>query len=174
MNTWGEKKDMELVELGKVVKIHGYLGQMKIATKYDKGFDIKRIKKLFDNEEKEFSVLKIFQTKEGVVVALDGIDLQKAKTYIGKMFYADREIMDGKILIEDLKGSLVYFEDETLLGKITAVEDYGAAEVFFVKCQNQKELMFPNVKDIILSFDYKEKKVIINKRRLKEVSDYED
>ena len=37
---------MELVSLGKVVKLHGYLGQMKINTKYDKDFSIKNITKI--------------------------------------------------------------------------------------------------------------------------------
>lgn len=165
---------MEVVELGKVVRLHGYLGQMKVATKYDKDFNIKTIKKIIDENDNVFSVTKIFQTKDGVVVALDNVDLEKAKTFIGKMLFVERDIIADKILIEDLKGSEVYLEDETKIGKITAVEDYGTAEVFFVKCENKKELMFPNVKDIILSFDYKLKKLIIKKSRLKEVSDYED
>ena len=109
-----------------------------------------------------------------MVVALDGIDLEKSKTYIGKMLFVDREIMKGKILIEDLKGSIVELDDGEILGKIKAVEDYGAAEVFFVKSDNGKEIMFPNVKDLIKEFDYKNKKMIVIKSKLKEVCDYED
>ena len=166
---------MEKIELGKVVRLHGYLGQMKVATKYDKDFNIKSIKKIIDENDNIFNVTKIFQTKEGVVVALDGVDLEKSKTYIGKMFYVERDILKDKILIEDLKGSTVFLDDEkTILGKITAVEDYGAAEVFFVKNENNKEIMFPNVKDLIKEFDYNNKKLFVIKTKLKEVCDYED
>ena len=60
------------------------------------------------------------------------------------------------------------------LGKITDVQDYGAAEVISVLTVNGKELMFPNVKGVIVSFDYKEKKLVLNKTKFKEVADYED
>ena len=123
---------MDKIELGKVVRLHGYLGQMKVATKYDKDFNIKSIKQIIDENDNVFNVTKIFQTKDGVVVALEEIDLEKSKTYVGKMFFVDREIMKNKILIEDLKGSLVEVDDGVVLGEIVDVEDYGAAEVFFL------------------------------------------
>lgn len=165
---------MNIVEFGKVVRLHGYLGQMKIATKYDKDFNIKTIKSLVDEAGHVFDVSKIFQIRDGVVVALDGVDLEKAKMYIGKMFYLEREVMGDKILIEDLKGSTVYLDDETKIGKITAVEDYGTAEVFFVKTEKNKEIMFPNVKGLIQEFDYKNKKLVVIKSKLNEVCDYEN
>lgn len=165
---------MDKIELGKVVRLHGYLGQMKVATKYDKDFNIKTIKQIIDENDNVFDVSKIFQTKDGVVVGLVGIDLEKSKSYIGKMLYVDRQLMKDKILIEDLKGSVVYLENDKMIGTITAVEDYGAAEVFFVKMQNKKEIMFPNVKGLIKEFDYKNKKVIVIKSKLDEVCDYEN
>ncbi len=165
---------MEKIELGKVVKLHGYLGGMKIATRYDKDFNIKSIKQIIDGDDHVFDVTKIFQTKDGVVVLLDGVGLERAKTFIGKMLFANREIVQGKILIEDLKGSTVFLDDETEIGKITAVEDYGAAEVFFVKTKTKKEIMFPNVKNLIKTFDPKNKKLIVIKSKLNEVCDYED
>ena len=165
---------MEKIELGKVVRLHGYLGQMKVTTKYDKDFNIKDIKKIIDDKDNEFAVMKIFQTKDGVVIALDGVDLEKSKSYIGKMLYVERSVMKGKILIEDLKGSEVFCDDDSHLGKIVAVEDYGAAEVFFVKTINGKEIMFPNVKGLIKEFNHNNKKMVVIKSKLKEVCDYED
>ena len=71
-------------------------------------------------------------------------------------------------------GMCVFFEDETLIGNVQDVQDYGAAEVFFVKTHKGTEIMFPNVKDVIVSFDYKAKKLVLKKDRFKEVCDYED
>lgn len=165
---------MEKVELGKVVRLHGFMGQMKIATKYDKDFNIKNIDVIIDENDNEYLVTKIFQTKDGVVAMLSGIDGEKAKTFIGKMLYIKRELLGDKILIEDLKGSEIILDDGAVLGKITAVEDYGTAEVFFVKRLNGKEIMFPNVKGVISNFDRKNKKLFVIKSKLKEVCDYED
>ncbi len=164
---------MEKIELGKVVKLHGYLGGMKVATKYDKDFNIKSIKQIIDSNDNVFNVSKIFQTKDGLVVLLDGIDLEKAKTYVGKMFYVCRDVVGEKILIEDLKGSTLVFENGETLGTILDVQDYGSAEVFFVKKLNGKEIMFPNVKGVLGDFDLKNKKLTVIKTKLSEVCDYE-
>ena len=165
---------MELIEIGKAVKLHGFLGQMKINAKFDKDFNIKKIDKMYDEKGNEFDVVRIFPTKDAIVVSLNGVDLEKAKSYINKSFYINRDLVAGKILIEDLKGSICYFEDESVIGKITDVQDYGTAEVFYVKTQQGKEIMFPNVKGVIVSFDYKAQKLVLNKEKFKEVCDYED
>ena len=165
---------MEKICLGKVVKLHGYLGQMKVQTEYDKDFDANKIKEIANEKDETFKVSRIFKNTDGVVVKLEGVELEQAKTYIGKMLYIDRSVMGDKILFEDLKGSTVLFEDETELGKITDVQDYGSAEVITCMMKNGREIMFPNVKDLIVTFDYKQKKMVINLKRLKEVSDYEN
>lgn len=162
---------MERVCLGKVVKLHGFMGQMKIRTQYDDDFKIKDIKKLYDEQENEFLVTKIFQTKDGVVVALEGVGLEQANAYIGSNFYIDRELIGDKILIEDLKNSKVILDNGEEIGVILDVNDYGSAEVFSVKKSNGKEIMFPNVKGLISKFELKDKILILNLDRFKEVSD---
>ena len=165
---------MELIEIGKAVKLHGFIGQMKINAKFDKDFNLKKIDKMYDEKGNEFKVSRLFQTKDAIVVLLEGVDLEKAKTYINKAFFIDRELVAGKILIEDLKGSVVSFENGDELGRVEDVQDYGSAEVFFVKSKANKQLMFPNVKGVIVSFDYKTKQLVLNKDKFKEVCDYED
>lgn len=165
---------MEKVVLGKVVKLHGYLGQMKVNCLFDKDFDINKITEVANEGGEIFKVSRIFKNTDGVVVKLDGVELEQARTYVGKLLYIDRNLLAGKILFEDLKGSAVFFEDDTVLGNVVDVQDYGTAEVLTINLTNGKELMFPNVKDIIVKFDYKDKKLVIKKERLKEVSDYED
>ena len=165
---------MELIEIGKAVKLHGFIGQMKINAKFDRDFNLKKIDKMYDEKGNEFKVSRLFQTKDAIVVLLEGVDLEKAKTYINKAFFIDRELVAGKILIEDLKCSVVSFENGDELGRVEDVQDYGSAEVFFVKSKTNKQLMFPNVKGVIVSFDYKTKQLVLNKDKFKEVCDYED
>ena len=161
---------MDKICFGKVVRLHGYLGQMKLNAKYDADFDILSIKIMYDENDREFVVKKIFKVKDGVVVMLDGFDLENAKSMINKSFFIERSLVDGKILIEDLKNSSVYFEDGVLIGKITDIQDYGAAEVFYLVKDDGKEVLFPNVKDLIISFDYRAKKLVLNKKRFLEVA----
>lgn len=165
---------MEVVELGKVVKLHGYLGLMKVNTKFDKGFDIKKITKIYDETNVEYAVTRIFSNTDAVVVELEGVDLEKAKTYIGRMLYIDRSVVGGKILFEDLKNSIVFFENEKELGTIVDVQDFGAAEVISLKTITGKEIMFPNADGVIVSFDYKTKKLILSEEKFRQVCDYED
>lgn len=165
---------METIALGKLVKLHGFRGELKMNAKYDDDLDIKKIDKMYDENGNEFVIKRLLKNSDGFYVGFDGVDLEKAKTMINKLMFIDRELVKGKILIEDLKGSFVFLEDETNLGLIQDVQDYGAAEVFFVQGTNGKEFMFPNVNGVIVSFDYKEKKLVVNKEKFKEVCDYEN
>lgn len=165
---------METVKLGKVVKLHGYMGLMKITTSYNKEFDLKKLDKMFDEKGNEYKVYRVFTNPGAIVVGLEGVGLEQAKAYIGSWFSVSRELFDNKILFEDLKQSMVVFENEKEIGTIVDVQDYGAAEVITIKLKNGKELMFPNVNGVIVSFDYKTKKLTLSKEKFKEVSDYED
>ena len=165
---------MDRICLGKAVKLHGFRGGMKMQAKYDDDFDTKKVKSMFDENGNEYIVSRLSKNTDGFYVDFENVDLEKAKTLINKMLYIDRVFVGDKILIEDLKGSDVYFENDSLIGKIQDVQDYGAAEVFFVKTQKGTEIMFPNVKGVIISFDYKIKKLIINREKFMEVCDYEN
>lgn len=163
---------MELVKLGKSVKLHGYLGQFKIVSKFDGDFDINLIDCIFDANENEYKVNRIFKTNDGIVVALQGVELEKAKSFLGKDFYIKRDVTGNKILFEDLKDSDVYVEGK-LLGKIFDIQDFGSAEVVYVKTE-KGELMFPCVSGIIDKFSREEKRLDLNSKKFKEVCDYED
>lgn len=162
------------IKLGKIVKLHGIVGEVKIATAFDKDFDIKKIESLFDENGNEFKVKRIMKSNDGIFAGFENVDLETAQKMIGKYVFVNRSLFSGKILIEDLKESDVVFDDGKNIGKIFDIQDYGSAEVFFVKLLSGRELLFPNVKDLIVSFDYEAKKLVVNKTKLKEVSDYED
>lgn len=164
---------MKKVLLGKIVKLHGIKGEMKVSTSFDKDFDVKNIKVVFDENENEYAVNRVFKVTDGVVFGLENVDLSKAQSFVGKSLYIDRAVVGEKILFEDLKGSEVFVSNK-LVGKVVDVQDYGSAEVVYVKKSDGSELIFPCVKGIIESFDEENKKLCLNKTKLKEVSDYED
>lgn len=165
---------MEKICLGKFVKLHGFRGELKINAKYDDDLDIAKIKIMYLENDEELVIKRLLKNTDGFYVGFENVDLEKAKTLINKNVFIDRELVKDKILIEDLKGSNLFYEDGTNLGQIQDVQDYGAAEVFFVLDKNGREFMFPNVKGVIVSFDYKTKKLVINKEKFMEVCDYEN
>ena len=164
---------MELVKLGKVVRLHGIVGEMKIATKLDDDFDLKRLDYLYDEDGQQFAVKRAFRHDGGLVVGLEGVDIGRAKSYVSKSFYMSRDLVAGKLLVEDVKGSDVYV-GENKIGRVTDIQDFGAAEVIYVHRENGKELLLPNVEGLILSFDLATKTVRLDEKKVKEVSDYED
>lgn len=164
---------VELVKLGKVVRLHGIKGEFKIATTIDKDFDEKSVKVIFDAENNRYEVKGIFRHDGGLVVSATGFDIERARSLIGKEFFIERSLVSGKILIEDIKGSAV-FAGETKIGIVTDVEDFGSAEIFYIKRDDGSELLVPNARGIIESFDYKSKLLKLNKKVLSEVSEYED
>ena len=115
---------MERICLGKAVKLHGFRGGLKMNAKYDEDFDTKKVKSMFDEEGNEYIISRLSKNTDGFYVDFENVDLEKANKLINKMFYIDREIVAGKILIEDLKESSVYFEGDVLIGKIQDVQDY--------------------------------------------------
>ena len=101
---------MEKIELGKVVRLHGYLGQMKVATKYDKDFNIKSIKQIIDEIatkeamkteqkilEQPASAYKIMKSVEEMAEVYPGKIPLKEKREIDKMTTALSEIIPGNI-----------------------------------------------------------------------------
>ncbi len=165
---------MEKICLGKAVKLHGYMGEIKITTQFDDDFDVSSINEIFDDKENLYKVKRIFKTTDGIVVALNDVGLEQAKSFINRWFYIDRTLVKGKILIEDIKRSEVFFETGEQLGKVIDVQSFGAAEVIFVLTDEGKELMFPNVDGVIKSFDFASLKLVIDKKKLAEISDYDD
>ena len=90
---------MEKICLGKVVKLHGFRGGLKMNAKYDDDLDIKKITSMFDKEGNEYPISKLSKNTDGFYVDFSNVDLEKANTLINKEFYIDRTLVEGKILI---------------------------------------------------------------------------
>lgn len=162
---------MEIILFGKVVKLHGYKGQVKVNAKFDSDFNLSDVKNVYLDDGSEFEVEKISKLNDGVLLTLASGTLELATSLVGKNIYIDRKLVQNKILIEDLKNSFVYFEDGQIVGKIVDIQDYGAAEVFELEKVNGKKVLFPNVKGLMIRFDYREKKLVVSKKRFGEVAD---
>jgi 16S rRNA processing protein RimM len=151
----------DLLQVGAITQTHGINGEVKVFPTTD---DVKRFKKLKDvildtGKEKitlEIEGVKFF--KNLVILKFKGFDnINDIEKYKGKSLYVTREnavkLRRDEYFIADLIGLKVYDEDDNYLGELTNVIETGANDVYEVKFEDGREVLFPAIKQCILNVD---------------------
>jgi 16S rRNA processing protein RimM len=151
----------DLLQVGAITQTHGIHGEVKVFPTTD---DVKRFKKLKDvildtGKEKitlEIEGVKFF--KNLVILKFKGFDnINDIEKYKGKSLYVTREnavkLRRDEYFIADLIGLKVYDEDDNYLGELTNVIETGANDVYEVKFEDGREVLFPAIKQCILNVD---------------------
>ena len=168
----------DTILVGKIVKAQGIKGEVKVKpiTK-----SISRFKKLnyvlIDNNKYSISGARI--GVDGFVYLMfvevstrnDAEMLKDKELYIHK---EDRVTLEkDEYFIDDLMHSSLFDENNNELGEIINIENYGSADIITVACGFGDSFSFPLLKDLIISFDENEKKVVIDKNKLEEIKVWE-
>lgn len=80
---------------------------------------------------------------------------------------------DDTYYIDDLIGCVAYTNEGRAIGELTEVIKTGANDVFQLKTTSG-DLLVPAIKKVVLTVDTKEKRITLDGKVLKEVSDFED
>ncbi len=149
----------QFLEIGKIVATQGIRGEVRAQYYSDTpevlcDFDVL----YFDRGKTEIHVARAFPHKNVVIMKIEGIDtIEQAQPYIGKMLYMDRddaELPEGLYFIQDIIGLTVKDVDTgEIYGKITDVYQNGASDVYSIKKEDGRELMFPCVDEIVIKTD---------------------
>ena len=136
-------------------------------------FYLKRFKKLKEvildtGKEKvtlEIEGVKFF--KQFVILKFKGFDnINDIERYKGKNLYVTREnavkLKRDEYFIADLIGLEVYDEDDQHLGMLTNVIETGANDVYEVKFEDGREVLFPAIKQCILDVDMENRKMKVH------------
>jgi ribosomal 30S subunit maturation factor RimM len=75
--------------------------------------------------------------------------------------------------VEDLLGCTVVLDDQTVVGKVVDIEQYGSADVYTTK-NGKVVTSFPFLKDMIVSVDVVDKQIVLKKQRFDEVMVVQD
>ncbi len=67
----------------------------------------------------------------------------------------------------------VVIEGDTV-GKLVDIAQSGSADVYTVKGKDGKSVVFPALKDAIISVDIENRKMTLDKKRFEEIALYED
>lgn len=164
------------ITVGEVARPHGVGGALKVNPLTD---DVRRFEKLKSVfvDGKEYAVLHASVSQSGVFLTLEGVgDRNAAEAFRGKTLQVRREnacVAQGRILIVDVLGCSVYFEDGEKAGEIVDVLSHGAADVWVMK-KDKKQILFPALERLFVSEDYENKKIVVSRKAFDEVAVYED
>jgi 16S rRNA processing protein RimM len=105
-------------------------------------------------------------------------DRTAAEKLNGRELFVSREdavkLPPGAHFIADIVGCAVEDGEGHFLGRVSDVLQSGAADVYMLSGGPGGEVMFPALKSVILSTDTAGKKIMVDSKRFREVSVFED
>lgn len=160
----------ERLQVGVISSTHGVRGEVKVFPTTDDMTRFKKLKEVILVTEKSEKVLKITSVKffkQFAILKFEGIDsLNDVEVYKGAELYVDRKhavkLEKDEYFIADLIDLVVVDEEENEIGVLVDVMKTGANDVYIVKNEEGKELLFPAIKECILNVDFKQKKITVH------------
>lgn len=160
----------ERLQVGVISSTHGVRGEVKVFPTTDDVNRFKKLKEVILVTEKTEKVLKITSVKffkQFAILKFEGIDsLNDVEAYKGGQLYVTRKnavkLSKDEYFIADLIDLRVVDEEEREIGILTDVMKTGANDVYIVKNEEGKELLFPAIKECILDIDFKKKKMKVH------------
>lgn len=147
------------LEIAKITATQGIRGEVRCQYYCDGPEVLCGFKTLYiDKGKKPIKVLRAFPHKNVVVMKIEGIEsIEDAEPLIGKMLYINRddaELPPDTYFIQDIIGLEVRDVDTgEIYGKISEVYQNGASDVYSIRKEDGKELMFPCIDEVVKSID---------------------
>ena len=167
----------ETLKIGLIVKPQGIRGEVKVQPLTD---DINRFKNLKEVliDGKNYRVISSIIGGNVVFLAFSGVsDRNQAELLRSKYLCVTREnalpLEKGRYFIADSIGCSIITDDGCTVGEVTDVFS-SRTDVFTVKCVDGQIMRFPFLLDTVKKVDIESKIITVNKKRLGEISCYED
>lgn len=171
---------MDKLIVGKIVKIHGVKGAVKINPVIDDEIEFSDLKGVFiDSDSKFYEFEEVFAVSDMIGVKFKDINsVDVAKGLVGKFVYAEKSVLESLVesnsfFIEDLKGSKVYLDGDEI-GVLDEIDNFGSADIFYINSKKFKNLSLPHVEGLINLFDENKKCLYLSKQVFDEVAVYDD
>ena len=172
---------MDKLIVGKIVKIHGIKGAVKVNPVIDEEMnfaDLGGVYVDFDGDFLKFE--EVFAVSNMIGIKFEGVDsVDLANKLVGKFVFADKAVIESLVaensfFIEELKGSKVVLDDETDVGNLVEIDNFGSADIFYIKSEKYKNLSLPHIEGLVVCFDEQNKKLVLSKNVFDEVAVYDD
>jgi len=154
--------------LGAISGARGVQGEVRIKTFTAEAMDIAAYGPLSDEAgTREVIIASAKPSKEGVVAMIKGVaDRDAAEALKGLRLYVDRaalpETVEDEYYHADLIGLRVELEDGTLVGKVTALNDFGAGDVVEIERENAGPVVLPFTRETVPVVSLAEGRIVIS------------
>jgi len=172
---------MDKLIVGKIIKIHGIKGAVKIDPVIDDDIKFSDLQGVFIGFEGKFHEFEeVFAVSNVLGVKFKDINsVDEANKIVGEFVLADKNVLENLVendsfFIEELKGSNIYFDDGTSVGVLEEIDNFGSADIFYIESKKYKNLSVPHIDGLIVEFNESNKKLIISKSKFDEVAVYDD
>jgi len=164
----------ELRQIGRIVRPHGVLGELKVAPETDDPDRILSLNRVYVGEnELSVSLFYIRSVRKQmsrlgitIILALDGVtDRSAADGLRNRTVYACADdlppLNEGEYYISDLVGLSVMTGDGARIGVIRDVLDLPTQNLLVVKRDNGADVMIPSVPEFVKDIDIGSGRVIV-------------
>ena len=156
---------MNFIEIGKIVNTHGLRGHLKVEPWCD-GIEIFEYLDKVYIKSKEYKIESVKPHKGVFLLKLEALDdINDAEKLKGSIILALDDDMppleDGVYYIKDILGLKVY-NNGKYLGEIYDWIETGSKNVYAVKRDGSKDVLFPAVDEMIEKIDTKKGEMYVN------------
>ncbi|WPZ35701.1 ribosome maturation factor RimM [Thalassobaculum sp. OXR-137] len=154
--------------LGAITGPHGVRGLVKVKPFTEVPADIAAYGPVEDETgTRRFTLQVTGEAKGQVIVALEGVgDRNAAEALKGQRLYVAREALpepdDGSFYHADLIGMEVVGLDGTLLGRVSALYDFGAGDVLEFRGEDGKARMLPFTEQVVPTVDLTARRMVVD------------
>ena len=166
---------MNLLEIGKIVRVHGVKGAVKIVSYVDQNFSV--FKHVFIGQKRVNSVIKNVKplNNDAYSVTFDIMpDIDTAQKFINQSVYIDRteyKEFEDKVYLSDLINKPVLNEKGDAIGFMIDFDDYGASVILTIKC-GFNSYQIPYVEEFI-TYSKEQDAFIVDEQKFKDVRIWE-
>jgi len=165
------------VIIGKIGAPHGVRGDVRVIPLTDFPDRFHQLKMVYTDDGAKLTVESARFHKQFVLVKFRGIDtMNEAELLRGKLIKVRREdavvLPEGHYYFFDIIGLSVFTETGEHLGDIADILQTGSNDVYIAERKNEKPLLIPALKEVVLQIDIPGKKMIV--RLQEEWDDHEN
>ncbi len=167
----------DYIVIGHIVRAVGIRGELKVKPLTDDPGRFKQLRLVYI-KSRPYKLEGYRSDGDFVCIKLSGVpDRTAAELLKDEFIEIDRinavPLDEGQYFIADIVGCKLLLDDGTEIGKITEVNQYGAADVFTAS-DGKSVVRFPFLKKMIVKVDVEAGVIIVSKKVFDEVSVYED
>jgi 16S rRNA processing protein RimM len=155
------------VLVGVIVGAHGIKGEVKLKSFTSDPASIGRYGPLQNKTGQIFEITKLKPAKDGFIASLKGVaDRNQSELLRGLELYVAREklpkLKASETYAHDLLGAEVLLEDDTPLGKLIAMPNYGAGDLLEVELAGSTEtVLIPFTNAFVPQTDFTSGKITV-------------